>query len=192
MNANTSAELWSHWEYLHREAMLGSGMGYDDAEDAAQEAMIGAWRSYDQWRGECPIEGWMRGILWRKVQDRRRRRGQELTKLEQAVACGTLTATLVEIDPDRRVVDGLPTPLKYDSDRPVEDEIDLKAASGAMWATMGRLPAHYRRVLVAKYLYGWTVDEMAQAMGLSYKAAESLLTRARVALRKGVTNERGT
>ena len=184
MSLDPVFDLWPHWGYLCHTAMLMANMGWDDAEDAAQEALIGAWRSRSPWRSECALKGWLWGILRHKVQDRRRRRACELAKLEEAATCGAIIATLVELDPDRRVVDGLPTPAGHDRDRPVEEELDLRSADGAVWVVMGRLPAHYQRVLVAKYLYGWAVDEIAQGMGLSYKAAESLLTRARVAFRE--------
>jgi RNA polymerase sigma-70 factor (ECF subfamily) len=164
--------------------MAAGNMGWDDAQDAAQETLIGAWRSRAPWRGECALEGWLRGILWHKVQDRRRARWRDLTVMERGVASGAIIATLVELDPDRRVVDGLPTPADLGEERPVEDGLILQADDAAVWIAMDQLPPHYQRVLQAKYLCGWSVDEIARKMGVSYSAAESLLTRARVAFRE--------
>jgi len=50
-------------------------------------------------------------------------------------------------------------------------------------ATMSQLPPHYREALEHKYVHGKSVREMAQLHGLSEKAAESLLSRAREAFR---------
>lgn len=47
-----------------------------------------------------------------------------------------------------------------------------------------RLPDHYRHVLSAKYIEDLDVSAIAQKMGLSEKAVESLLTRARNVFRK--------
>ncbi len=190
MSGDAAAELWSHWGYLCHAAMAAGNMGWDDAEDAAQETLIGAWRSRAPWRGECSLEGWLRGILWHKVQDRRRARWRDLTKLEQAVALGVIEAPLAEIDPDRRVVDGMPAPMNLDEGRPVEDDLILQAEDAVVWVAMDRLPVHYQRVLQAKYLNGWSVDEIADRLHVSYKAAESLLTRARVAFKEVYREEK--
>ena len=48
-----------------------------------------------------------------------------------------------------------------------------------VYETLARLPAHYRTVLVAKYLQGLSVSEIAEAQGHTVKAIESLLSRAR-------------
>jgi RNA polymerase sigma-70 factor, ECF subfamily len=49
--------------------------------------------------------------------------------------------------------------------------------------TLASLPARQAEILIGKYIRGYSVDELAQAGGLSAKAVESLLTRARVAFR---------
>ncbi len=50
-------------------------------------------------------------------------------------------------------------------------------------ATMSQLPPHYGRALEAKYVAGQSTRDVATALGLSAKAAESLLGRARKAFR---------
>jgi RNA polymerase sigma-70 factor (ECF subfamily) len=49
--------------------------------------------------------------------------------------------------------------------------------------TLDALPQPYGDALEWKYIQGWSVNEIARALGVGPKAAESLLTRARVALR---------
>jgi RNA polymerase sigma factor (sigma-70 family) len=48
---------------------------------------------------------------------------------------------------------------------------------------LDQLPARYGQALEWKYLEGHTTEEVARRMGIGYKAAESLLTRAREAFR---------
>jgi RNA polymerase sigma-70 factor (ECF subfamily) len=50
-------------------------------------------------------------------------------------------------------------------------------------AALDHLPDRYGDVLEWKYLEELPVDEIAGRLGLNYKAAESLLTRARAAFR---------
>jgi RNA polymerase sigma-70 factor (ECF subfamily) len=54
-------------------------------------------------------------------------------------------------------------------------------------ATMSQLPPHYRAALEAKYVEGLSVRDIARALGLSEKAAESQLGRAREAFRAAFT-----
>lgn len=43
-----------------------------DADDAAQEAWIAAWRALGEFRGQSTFRTWMLTIAWRKALDRRR------------------------------------------------------------------------------------------------------------------------
>ena len=52
-------------------AALGSR---EDAEDAAQEAFVTAWRKLDGFRGDSTFKTWLLTITWRKALDRRRSR----------------------------------------------------------------------------------------------------------------------
>ena len=54
-------------------------------------------------------------------------------------------------------------------------------------AAMSQLPPHYREALEAKYVRGSSVRDIATALGLSEKAAESQLTRAREAFKATFT-----
>ena len=54
-----------------------------------------------------------------------------------------------------------------------------------MQSTLDHLPPRYGHALEWKYIEGLSVDEVARRLGLGYKAAESLLTRARQAFREG-------
>lgn len=52
-------------------AALGSR---EDAEDAAQDAFVTAWRKLEGFRGDSSFKTWLLTITWRKALDRRRTR----------------------------------------------------------------------------------------------------------------------
>jgi RNA polymerase sigma-70 factor (ECF subfamily) len=54
------------------------------------------------------------------------------------------------------------------------------------------LPDRYGDVLEWKYLHGLSVNEIAGRLGLTAKAAESMLTRARAAFREGFNTLTGS
>ena len=62
-------------------------------------------------------------------------------------------------------------------------EAELEILYGKLDAAMDGLPEEARRVLEGKYLRGLSVETLAAELGLSTKALESRLTRAREALR---------
>jgi RNA polymerase sigma-70 factor (ECF subfamily) len=52
-------------------------------------------------------------------------------------------------------------------------------------ATLEHLPANYAMALELKYVYGFSVVEIAGKLGIGQKAAESVLSRARQAFKEG-------
>ena len=55
-----------------------------------------------------------------------------------------------------------------------------------MRTTLDHLPGKYGQALVSKCMEGTPVEEIGRRLGLGYKAAESLLARARQAFREGI------
>jgi RNA polymerase sigma-70 factor (ECF subfamily) len=66
-----------------------------------------------------------------------------------------------------------------------ENELHRRELSRLVQAVLDQLPARYGDALEWKYIEGIPVQEIARRLGLGYKAAESLLTRARQAFREG-------
>lgn len=62
-----------HERVVFRTALAALG-SREDAEDAAQEAFVMAWRRIDGFRGESTFKTWLLTITWRKALDRRRSR----------------------------------------------------------------------------------------------------------------------
>jgi RNA polymerase sigma-70 factor (ECF subfamily) len=77
-------------------------------------------------------------------------------------------------------------PREVELDEDVEqDQPDGTDTTELVHATLDRLPPTYARAMEWRYLDGLDVAEVAQRLGLTYKAAESLLSRARSAFREG-------
>lgn len=62
-----------HERVVFRTALAALG-SREDAEDAAQEAFVMAWRRLPGFRGDSTFKTWMLTIAWRKALDRRRAR----------------------------------------------------------------------------------------------------------------------
>lgn len=62
-----------HEHIVFRTALAALGRR-EDAEDAAQEAFVVAWRKLPGFRGQASFRTWLLTIAWRKALDRRRAR----------------------------------------------------------------------------------------------------------------------
>jgi RNA polymerase sigma-70 factor (ECF subfamily) len=61
----------------------------EDAEDAAQEAFVMAWRKLPGFRGDSTFRTWLLTIVWRKALDRRRVRTLWLSRTRQRTSDDT-------------------------------------------------------------------------------------------------------
>jgi RNA polymerase sigma-70 factor (ECF subfamily) len=91
-----------HQRVVYRTVLAALGR-HEDAEDAAQEAFIQAWRRLDGFRGEATFRTWLLTIAWRKALDRRRARLLWWKRAATAPDDGDVTATLAngDADPER-------------------------------------------------------------------------------------------
>src|SRR5207253_5215524 len=65
-------ELISLYERVVFRTALAALGTREDAEDAAQEALVTAWQKLESFRGEATFRTWLLTIVWRKAIDRRR------------------------------------------------------------------------------------------------------------------------
>ena len=106
---------------------------------------------------------WLCGIARHKIVDHLRRRGRD-------------AVVFSEMPPARlaALIDAGPLPEKVLAEKDTRIQVVRVLAA---------LPDNYRRALVVRYADRRSVDEVAQLLGITYKAAESLLARARSAFR---------
>lgn len=59
------------------------------------------------------------------------------------------------------------------------EELDDKYVKAKIKQTFAQIPRKYSRIIKLKYIYGYTVKEIARMLSISFKSAESRLFRAR-------------
>jgi RNA polymerase sigma-70 factor (ECF subfamily) len=133
----------------------------DEAEEVWQETWLAAVRGIGTYRGKSGIFTWLCGIARHKITDHRRRKGLHDARV--------INAPFEKLD-----MAGGPIPEEVLTRRDVRLRV-VEALAG--------LPDDYRAALVARYADESGVDEVARRLGKPYKAAESLLSRARAAFR---------
>ncbi len=134
-----------------------------DAEEIWQDTLLVALRSLENYRGQSRLFTWLCGIARNKIADRLRSRGQPTTVFSE-VSNKQLAAVL--------------------EDGPLPEEILARRATRLqVIEALMALPEEYRLALTARYAQERSVEEVAQLLGKSYKATESILSRARAAFR---------
>ena len=130
-----------------------------DVEDAWQETLAAAVRGIGSYRGESSLFTWMCGIARRKAADAARRAGRQGFEADA---------------PDAPSIGENPF------DEIVAERGDVKAR---VIEVLGGLPTDQRTALVERCVHRRNVPDIARRLGRSYKATESLLSRAREAFR---------
>jgi RNA polymerase sigma-70 factor (ECF subfamily) len=131
------------------------------AEDLTAETFMAAVAAARQPRPPDISVAWLVGVARHKLADHWRRSGRE----QRTIAAGRTR-------PDEAL------------DDPWDEWLDTEAAYGALRC----LNPHQRAALTLRYLDGLPVAEVARHLGRSTRATETLLARARTALR-GVYRE---
>ncbi len=154
-----------HFDALYEFAHYRLGAERALAEDAVQDTFVVALESLASFDGRSSLHTWLCGIAKNKMRAQRRKR--------RPVA---LDEVLEGAD------DEIDSILARVSSEPLPDWVlERKETRELVGATLSSLPPDYRRALVDKYVGGHSVAQIAATVGKSEKAAESMLTRARLA-----------
>jgi len=151
----------------------------EDAQDLVQEVFLQAFRKWDQFAGRARASTWLYTIAARACQRFRRRKSGEPARLEsldasleaQAVL-GDFAAPSLAVVPD----DGeLSAGLRAEARQEVEQAI-------------AALPAAFRLPLVLKEIVGFSVEEVAEVLGLRPATVKTRLHRARLRVRAALAS----
>ena len=173
----------SHRGALHAHCyrMLGS---VPDAEDALQEALLGAWRGLPGFEGRSSLRSWLYAIATNACLRAIERRPKRVLPIEYAPAADPhdgLGEPLVESVwvapyPDERLglEDGLAGPeARYEQ----RESVEL-----AFIAALQHLPARQRAVLILRDVLGFSARETAEVLETTPTGIDSALQRAHKAV----------
>ncbi|NEE04435.1 sigma-70 family RNA polymerase sigma factor [Phytoactinopolyspora halotolerans] len=173
----------------HCYRMLGS---VHDAEDLVQETYLRAWKAYDKFEGRSSLRTWLHRIA--------------------TTAC----LTALESRNRRPLPTGLGAPSSHPADdiseqaevpwlEPVPDDMVVSDGADpaavvtsresvrlALIAALQHLPPRQRAVLILRDVLKWRASEVADAIGISTAAVNSLLQRARAQLEEAAPSEEDT
>jgi RNA polymerase sigma-70 factor (ECF subfamily) len=158
----------SYFPRLYRFA-LGRVCGNEDtAEEIVQCVLIRALDRLHTYRGEAALFTWLCVLCRHEVAEWRERAGRRADVFlldDSAEVRNALEALADAADP--------------------EAQAQRRELSALVQLTLEYLPARYGEVLEWKYIHELSVEEIAKRLGLGYKAAESMLSRARASFREG-------
>ncbi|MGH2725110.1 MAG: sigma-70 family RNA polymerase sigma factor [Actinomycetota bacterium] len=163
--------------YAYR--MLGSTF---EAEDAVQETLLRAWRSFDRFEGRAALRSWLYRIATNVCLDMlkgRERRARPMDLGPAGTADSPLGEALPEVTwiqpiPDGRVLPGDGDPAELAEQR---ESIRL-----AFVAALQHLPPRQRAVLILREVLRWKATEVAELLDTTVASVNSALQRARSSL----------
>ncbi|MFF9275303.1 sigma-70 family RNA polymerase sigma factor [Streptomyces griseosporeus] len=163
--------------YCYR--MLGSSF---EAEDAVQDTMVRAWRSFDKFEGRSSLRSWLYRIATNVCLDmlsagNKRARPMDLTEatpLARAALSPRPDHTWLEPMPDARVLPSV--------EDPAEAAVAKETVRLAFMAALQKLPAKQRAVLILREVLAWKASEVAELLDTSVASVNSALQRARATL----------
>ncbi len=152
-----------HQSSLYRFARRYVGAG-DEAYDIVQESFISAWGALARYDPTRPFGAWLHAIALNKCRDHSRR-GATRRLFLKAFAAGRDAASDAEADHAAK-----------------QDNTVAEARLARLDAAITRLPAAYKEPLLLTLVTGLSHQAAAAQLGLSPKAVEMRLYRARQAL----------
>jgi RNA polymerase sigma-70 factor (ECF subfamily) len=140
----------------------------EDAEDAAQEAMLKAFANIRQFRAEARFSTWLIQITVNESLMRRRRER---------------TVVMEGID-DRREDETDYQPREFADWREIPSEaLERKEVRRKLAEALGMLDRKYREVFMLRDMEKLNIQETAEALGISTASVKTRLLRARLMLR---------
>jgi RNA polymerase sigma-70 factor (ECF subfamily) len=170
-----SADAFGRLVTLHERAVFRAALAAlgspADAEDAAQDAFVMAWRRLESFRGEARFRTWLLTIAWRKALDRRRRRARWW---QRAAPAGPDRDEGTAREPAGDLVEPSPDP---------ESRAITADTARRVRAEMARLSPRLRDTLVLAASGEHSYDEIGAMLGIPLGTVKWRVAEARRVLR---------
>lgn len=168
------AEPYRRELLAHCYRMTGS---LHDAEDLVQETLLRAWKAYDRFEGKSSMRTWLHRIATNTCLTALEGRQRRPLPVGLGAPSSDPTAELVE----RHEVPWL-EPLPELAEHPADPSVIVGSRESvrlAFVAALQYLPPRQRAVLLLRDVLQWRSAEVADAVGTTTTAVNSLLQRAR-------------
>ncbi len=148
----------------------------EDAQDVLQDTFLAAIKGIRNFKGRSSLTTWLYKIASTACLKKRRRRKYDPKQV----------MSLESFMPDPEGRDG---PLDIaDWSRSAQDELQRKETREALEEAVAALPKEYRVVLILRDMEGLSAEETGRVLGLSVPAVKSRLHRARLFVRRRLSD----
>jgi RNA polymerase sigma-70 factor (ECF subfamily) len=159
-----------YYPRLYRFACVRLGGDPDATQDVVQGTFSKVIPSLARYRGEAALFSWLCSFCRFEIAAHWKSRARRAPEVP-----------LIEDVPNVRAA---LESLAMAGESP-HSELERRELARLVRTILDHLPVRYGDALDWRYLRGSSVDQIAERLGVSYKAAESLLSRAREAFREG-------
>jgi RNA polymerase sigma-70 factor, ECF subfamily len=163
--------------YCYR--MLGSVF---DADEAAQETMVRAWRSRSGFEGRSSLRTWLYRIATNICLDALRSQQRRARPMDLGPSSPAEERFLGPMDTDQPWVLPMPDTHCFSDGDPEASLLEKESIRLAFVAALQHLPARQRAVLILADVLRWSAREVAQLLDTTVASVNSALQRARATL----------
>ncbi len=173
----------------HCYRMLGS---VHDAEDLVQETFLRAWRSYDRFEGRSSLRTWLYQIATRACLTALASRSRRPLPTGLGGPSADPDAPLVQ-QPEVPWLEPVPDAMvgAEQAADPAAIVTSRENIRLALIAALQHLPPRQRAVLILRDVLQWRAAEVAEVLGTTTTAVNSILQRARAQLERVTPTEEG-
>jgi RNA polymerase sigma-70 factor (ECF subfamily) len=156
-------------------------LGAAEAEDAVQETMIRAWRSFDRFEGRSALRSWLYRIATNVCFDMLNGRERRARPMDLGPAREPILENLNTL-PEATWIQPLPDSLVLDGGDPAETTVARESIRLAFVAALQHLPPKQRAALILCEVLHWQASEVAELLDTTVASVNSALQRARATL----------